>query len=50
MTDKHTENKPAKLSAREATAAKPVKGMPLVLGISITAVVILFVVVLAMFI
>lgn len=49
MTEKHTNNDPAELSPREATGAEPVKGMPYVLGISILAVVIFFIIVLAVF-
>jgi hypothetical protein len=44
MTETHTPNDPAELTPREARAAKPVKGMPIVLGASTAAVVILFLV------
>ena len=49
MTEMHTPDDPAELTAEQATAAKPVKGMPYVLGISIAAIVVLFIVVLAVF-
>jgi len=49
MTEKHTSSNPAQLSPREATAAKPVKGMPYVLGISVLAITIIMVIVLAVF-
>jgi len=49
MTKKHTPTSPAKLDPKEARAGKPVKGMPVVLGVSILAVVIIFAVVLAIF-
>jgi hypothetical protein len=49
MTETHTNLDPAELTPREARAAKPVKGMPYVLGISIAAVVILFAITLAIF-
>jgi len=39
MTDTHTDNDPAVLTTTEARSAKPVKGMTLVLGISMTAVI-----------
>jgi|GEM_PF-3153301 len=49
MTEVHTSDDPAKLTPREARAATPVKGMPYVLGISITAVIVLAVIGLAIY-
>jgi len=47
MTETHTTEDPAELSPREARGAKPVKGMPYVLGISTLAIVIVLAVVIA---
>ena len=49
MTETHTDKSPAELSPKEARGAKPVKGMPYVLGLSVFAVVVTFAVVLAVF-
>jgi len=39
MTEQHTDNSPAELTTNEARSARRVKGMTLVLGISMTAVI-----------
>ena len=49
MTEKHTSTDPAELSPVEARGGRPVKGMPVVLTVSIIAIVALLAIVVAYF-
>ncbi len=49
MKHENNPNRPTEVTPREARGAKPVKGMPFVLGLSILAVIMTFIVVFGMF-